>query len=293
MTDKAQTNGLPPADLGPGLGSALVPTPYRVIRYQRETADTFTLTLAPESGGEALRFAPGQFNMLYAFPTGDVPISVSGAAAERDVLVHTIRAVGPVTRALSTLRRDDTVLVRGPFGTPWPVEKAHEHDVVIVAGGIGLAPLRPVLYHLLAERERYRRVCLVYGARTPSDVLYPKQLAAWQKRKDLQVEVTVDRGDPSWHGDVGVVTQLLDRLSFAPERTVAMVCGPEVMMHYARLGLSKRGVDNRNIYLSMERNMKCGVGSCGHCQLGPFFLCKDGPVLDYEQLAPVFSVKEL
>ncbi|HMY57597.1 MAG TPA: FAD/NAD(P)-binding protein [Pseudomonadota bacterium] len=289
MSDEPKPINMPKADEC----SALCPTPYRVLRYQRETDDTFTLTMEPESGDEALRFAPGQFNMLYAFPTGDVPISVSGAAADRKVLVHTIRAVGPVTRALSTLRRGDSVLVRGPFGTPWPVEQAEDHDMVIIAGGIGLAPLRPVIYHLLAHRSRYRRVSLLYGARTPSDVLYPKQLAAWKKCADLQVEVTVDRGDPSWHGDVGVVTQLIDRAATDPSRTVAMICGPEVMMHYCRLALSQRGIAAKQIYLSMERNMKCGVGSCGHCQLGPFFLCKDGPVLDYERLGPVFSVKEL
>ncbi len=289
MTAPAQT-AIPSADPQP---SALVPRPYEVVRYQRETADTFTLTLSPEGGGPALEFSPGQFNMLYAFPTGDVPISVSGAASDRQVLVHTIRAVGPVTRALAALRRGDTVLVRGPFGTPWPLAQAEDHDVVIVTGGIGLAPLRPAIYHLLAHRERYRRVSLVYGARTPGDVLYPKELAKWQKRGDFHVEVTVDRGDASWRGDVGVVTQFLDRVTFNPSRTVAMVCGPEVMMHFSRLALTKRGLSQSKIFLSMERNMKCGVGSCGHCQLGPFFLCKDGPVIDYERLAPFFSVQEL
>ncbi len=273
--------------------SALVPQPYRVERYLLETADTFTLTLCPAGGGPALAFSPGQFNMLYAFPTGDVPISVSGSASQREVLIHTIRAVGPVTRALAALRRGDTVLVRGPFGTPWPLEQAQDHDVVVVTGGIGLAPLRPAIYHLLANRERYRRVSLVYGARTPSDVLYPKELAKWQKRGDIHVEKTVDRGNASWRGDVGVVTQLLDRVSFDPHRTVAMICGPEVMMHFSRQALAKRGLPHSQIYLSMERNMKCGVGSCGHCQLGPFFLCKDGPVIDYERLGPFFSVKEL
>jgi NAD(P)H-flavin reductase len=274
-------------------GSALVPVPYRVQRFVCDTDDTFTLTLAPESGGEALPFAPGQFNMLYAFPSGDVPISVSGPAARREVLIHTIRAVGPVTRALAQLRRGDTVLVRGPFGKPWPVAQAEGHDVVLIAGGIGLAPLRPVLYHVLAKRKRFGRLCLLYGARTPSDVLYRRELEKWRGRLDVQVEVTVDRGDSSWHGEVGVVTQLLERAQLDPARTVAMVCGPEVMMHFSRLALTKRGVPESQIFVSMERNMKCGVGSCGHCQLGPFFICKDGPVFDYPRIAPVFSTKEL
>jgi len=273
--------------------SSLVPSPYVVRRFVCDTADTFTLTLSPESGGDALRFLPGQFNMLYAFPTGDVPISVSGAASRRDVLIHTIRAVGPVTRALAQLRRGDTVLVRGPFGVPWPVEKAVGHDLVLVAGGIGLAPLRPVLYHVLRHRRQFGRVVVLYGARTPSDVLYRRELAKWRSRTDLQLEMTVDRSDPSWHGDVGVVTQLLDRAHFEPANTIAMICGPEVMMHFSQLALAKRGVPDSQIFVSMERNMKCGVGSCGHCQLGPFFICKDGPVFDYPRIAPVFSVKEL
>jgi len=273
--------------------SSLIPQPYVVRRFVRDTDDTFTLTLMPAAGGDALPFAPGQFNMIYAFPTGDVPISVSGSVRRRDVLTHTIRAVGPVTRALAQLRRGDQVLVRGPFGEPWPVDKAQGHDVVVIAGGIGLAPLRPVLYHVLAQRKRYGRLCLLYGARTPSDVLYRRELSKWRSRLDMQVEVTVDRDDASWQGDVGVVTQLLERAQFEPSRTIAMVCGPEVMMHFSRQALQKRGVPEAQIFVSMERNMKCGVGSCGHCQLGPFFICKDGPVFDFARIAPVFGQKEL
>lgn len=273
--------------------SALVPSPYVVKRFVCETDDTFTLTLAPSAGGDALRFAPGQFNMLYGFPAGDVPISVSGPTWRKDVLIHTIRAVGPVTKTLAQLQRGDSVLVRGPFGVPWPIANAEGQDVLLVAGGIGLAPLRPVLYHVLKHRRRYRSLTVLYGARTPSDILFRQEIAKWQARSDLRFEVTVDRSDASWHGHVGVVTQLLERIELSPLQTCAMVCGPEVMMHFTRLALSKRGVPSSQIYLSMERNMKCGVGSCGHCQLGPFFICKDGPVFEYPRIASVFSVKEL
>jgi NAD(P)H-flavin reductase len=197
------------------------------------------------------------------------------------------------TRALARLKKGDPILLRGPFGTPWPVEAARGHDVVIVAGGIGLAPLRPVLYHIAAHRADFGKVCLLYGARTPQDVLYPTELAQWGNKRQMQVAVTVDRGDETWRGDVGVVTRLLDRAVFDPKQTVAMVCGPEIMMHFGRLALEKRGVAAEQMYLSMERNMKCGVGTCGHCQLGPFFLCKDGPVLPFSTLRPYFSVREL
>jgi NAD(P)H-flavin reductase len=273
--------------------SALVPTPYVVKRFVCENVDTFTLTLAPSSGGDALRFAPGQFNMLYGFPAGDVPISVSGPTWRKDVLIHTIRAVGPVTKTLAQLRRGDSLLLRGPFGVPWPVDAAQHHDVLLVAGGIGLAPLRPVLYHVLKHRRRYRSLTVLYGARTPGDILFRQEIAKWQARTDMRCEVTVDRSAADWHGHVGVVTQLLEPLELDPLRTCAMVCGPEVMMHFTRLALSQRGVPSSQIYLSMERNMKCGVGSCGHCQLGPFFICKDGPVFEYPRIASVLSVKEL
>lgn len=271
---------------------AFAPQAYRVQQRLTETADTFTLVLTPEQPGDAMRFAPGQFNMLYAFGVGEVPISISGSPADRHTLVHTIREVGPATRALSKLRALDTLLLRGPFGTAWPVEAAYDHDVVLVTGGIGLAPLRPVLYHIVLHRSRYRNVHLLYGARTPGDLLFVHELDAW-RAANVAVEVTVDRSDESWRGDVGVVTRLLDRARFAPERTIAMTCGPEVMMHFAGLDLRKRGVPRQNIFVSMERNMQCGVGTCGHCQLGPFFVCKDGPVFNAAQLAPYLLTREL
>jgi NAD(P)H-flavin reductase len=261
-----------------------------VVEVRRETADTVTFALDP--GEEGFPFAPGQFNMLYAFGLGESPISISGDPGRPRRLRHTVRAVGNVTRALCAVRRGDAVGVRGPFGHPWPVESAAGHDVVIVAGGIGLAPLRPAVCHLLAHRAQYGRVALLYGARTPGDLLFARDLQAWRARFDVDVEVTVDRATPDWQGAVGVVTRLMPRVTFDPPRTVAFICGPEVMMRFAALELQRRGVPDDQLHLSVERNMKCGVGLCGHCQVGPLFACRDGPVLRYRTLAPWLAIRE-
>lgn len=271
---------------------ALFPEPMAVLRIRNETADTFSFDLDARPRG-GFRFAPGQFNMLYAFGFGEVPISISGDPLRPGVLTHTVRAVGPVTRALQGLKKGDVIGVRGPFGTPWPVDVAQGKDVLLVAGGIGLAPLRPTIYSVLSRRKVFGRVCIAYGARTPGDLLYTKEIAHWRGRMDVQLEVTVDRGDPEWRGQTGVVTKLLRHFDFTPHDSVAMLCGPEVMMRFASRELEGLGMPAPRIYLSMERNMKCGVGSCGHCQLGPTFICKDGPVYPLTQLVRLMSVREL
>jgi NAD(P)H-flavin reductase len=271
---------------------AMRPVPFAIGQHSRETGDTFTLTLIPGQGG-GLAFAPGQFNMLYVFGVGEVPISISGDPAHPEQLVHTIRAVGRVTRALQAMERGDCVGVRGPFGAAWPVEQAHGHDVVIVAGGIGLAPLRPALYHILAHRGLYGRVVLLYGARTPRDLLYTRELKQWRGRFDVEVEVTVDRATVEWQGAVGVVTKLIARAPFDAGGAMALLCGPEVMMRFAIAALQARGVPETSLFVSMERNMKCAVGLCGHCQLGPMFVCKDGPVFRYDRIRPFFGLREV
>lgn len=267
------------------------PRPLAVRRLLKETADTFTLVLDP--GPERFPFAPGQFNMLYVFGVGEVPISISGDPAQPEVLIHTVRAVGAVTRALRKLEPGDRVGVRGPFGNGWPLEQALGHDVVVMTGGIGLAPLRPAIHHLLSHRGQYGKLILLYGARTPGDLLYPKQLREWRGRFDMEVEVTVDRASHDWQGAVGVVTRLVDRVHFDAESTLAFLCGPEVMMRFGAMSLQKRGLDDDSLYVSMERNMKCAVGFCGHCQCGPFFVCKDGPVFPYARLLPFFGMREV
>ena len=270
----------------------MLPRPFRIEKVRRDLSDTFTMELVPAEGGE-FTFAAGQFNMLYVFGVGEVPISISGDPGDRSVLVHTTRAVGAVTKALDALKAGEVVGVRGPYGTPWPVEAAFGHDLVFVAGGVGLAPLRPAIYQAMANRERFGRVVVFYGARTPEDILFKRELERWRGRFDMSVHVTVDRATGKWSGNVGVVTNLVAKGGFDPSAAMAFVCGPEVMMRYSAAALEKRGVARPSIYMSMERNMKCGCGLCGHCQWGPHFVCKDGPVFRYDRIADLLSIREL
>lgn len=293
MSRQLPVHAAAPSAPGPAPGDPWAPTPYEVVRVRRDTADTFTLWLRPQDGGPAMAFAPGQFNMLYAFGVGESAISVSGDPHQREVLQHTIRNVGGVTGQLARLGRGDSLLVRGPFGRPWPVDELAGRDVVVIAGGIGLAPLRPVLLHLMRYRRRFGQVAVVYGARSPADLLFTADLSRMAQRFSTQVEITVDHAVGDWHGDVGLVTSLLGRVAISKERTAALICGPEIMMHYVRLELSKRGLPDSQIYVTMERGMKCAIGHCGHCQLGPKFICKDGPVFTFAELGGLFGRKEL
>ena len=268
----------------------MTPEPFRLVRSTRELRDTWTLELEPVKG-DRLDFAPGQFNMLYAFGIGEVPISVSGKPG--GPLVHTVRAVGAVSEALCAAQVGDVLGVRGPFGNVWPVEAAAGSDIVIVAGGIGLAPLRPAVLQVLAARGEYGDVALLYGSRTPADLLYTAELQSLRARFDLQVDVTVDTAEGGWLGKVGVVPKLIGSTRFDPASTTAFVCGPEIMMHFAARGLLERGVPPGRIFVSMERNMRCGLGHCGHCQLGPTLICRDGPVYRYDEMADLMGVREL
>jgi NAD(P)H-flavin reductase len=267
--------------------------PFRITHVIKETQDTFSLELAPEAGVEQFSFSPGQFNMLYVFGVGEVPISISSDPTGKMPLVHTTRAVGAVTQAMWKLKAGDALGIRGPYGRGWPVEQALHNDVVIVAGGIGLAPLRPVIYSVLADRDRFGRVVLLYGTRTPEDMLFRKELEKWRSRFDLEIHMTVDRATGSWRGNVGVVTTLIGRSPFDHQNCVAMVCGPEIMMRFTVLELQKRGVNDDRIFISMERNMKCGIGLCGHCQLGSSFACKDGPVYCFAEIKALFTKREM
>ncbi len=265
----------------------------RVTAVEKETHDTFTLTVKPAEGQALEPFAPGQFNMLYVFGVGELPISISGDPEETDRLVYTVRSVGQATHSLVSRKPGDVIGVRGPFGTSWPLKAARGKDVLIVAGGIGLAPLRPAIYQILRHRDDYVRLLVLYGARSPRDLLYRKQLAEWARLPDTLALVTVDYGGLSWRGHVGVVTTLFRHLRLHPAETVAFVCGPEIMMRHVVRQLEDRGVAPADIYLSMERNMKCGAGFCGHCQLGPYFVCKDGPVFSYQQMRPWLDRDEI
>jgi anaerobic sulfite reductase subunit B len=273
----------------PAVG-VLVPSPFRVGGRRQDTADTWTLTLEPLGDGFAV--APGQFVMVYAFGVGEVPISVSGPPeVPGELVVLTVRDVGAVTHAICSAEPGSVLGVRGPLGNSWPIEDAAGGDVVVVAGGIGLAPLRPVVLHAIAHRDSYQAVWVLYGARTPQDLLYRDELEAWQY--DVGVDVTVDAADTTWLGRVGVVPKLAAQADFRPEAVSAFVCGPEVMIHYTVEALHERGVPDEQIFLSLERDMRCGVGLCGHCQLGPTLICRDGPVYTQAQVAQLMEVREL
>jgi anaerobic sulfite reductase subunit B len=266
--------------------TAMAPAPYRVTSRRAESHDTATLVLEP-CGAAIAPVRPGQFTMLYAFGVGEAPVSVSRTAP---VLEQTVRDVGAVSHALREAGAGQMIGVRGPLGVGWGVEEATGRDLVFAAGGIGLAPLRSALLYALEHRGSYGRITLLIGARTPGDLLYTAETAGWRSR-GVRVEVIVDRADAAWAGHVGLITTLVGRIDAVPAKAVAFVCGPEIMMRLTARELLARGVDD--IRISLERNMRCGIGWCGHCQLGPWLLCRDGPVVPYRDAAPLLSVKEL
>jgi len=267
--------------------------PVTVKKVIWETDDTFTLQIDLGALGDTFSFLPGQFNMLYVFGLGEAAISISSDASESGTLAHTIHRVGTVTSGLAQVKRGDVIGLRGPFGTGWPITAARGKDVCIVAGGIGLAPLRPVMYAMLQERTAFERIILLYGARSPLDILYRVELEEWAKEHNVEVLVTVDRGDSSWKGYIGVVTTLFSYIKLDARATVGYLCGPETMMKYTIDEMGRRGLAEDQIYLSMERNMKCAVGFCGHCQYGPEFICKDGPVFALPRIRHLLDRKEL
>jgi NAD(P)H-flavin reductase len=269
----------------------MVPRIAHVRRRRHDAPDAWTLELDMADGAH-VDYAPGQFNMLTAFGVGEAAISMSGDPATGP-LIHTIRAVGPVSRALTELKPGEPIGVRGPFGVGWPMAAAEGKDVVLVAGGLGMAPLRPALYRLLGERARYGKVTLLFGSRRPEDIVFRHEVENWRGRFDIDVDVTVDHAGADWRGHVGIVTTLIARLDLDSAKTIAMVCGPEVMMRFVAMALCDRGIAEESVWLSMERNMKCAIGHCGHCQLGPTFICRDGPVFTYRRLKPLLGVKEL
>ncbi|MEU6255789.1 FAD/NAD(P)-binding protein [Streptomyces sp. NPDC047043] len=265
-----------------------VPVPHRVVARRPETADTVTLCLEPLA--EPLTdFEPGQFAMVHCFGRGEIPVSVSSVQSTGG-LAHTIRAVGAVSAGLCEAQAGDVLGLRGPYGAGWELERARGRDVVVVAGGIGLAPLRPLILRALAEPARYGRVNVLIGARTPGDLIGLKEAARWST---VYTGVTVDRPDDEWRGDVGLVTQLLDRADFEAADACAFVCGPEPMIRATARDLAHRGVLRERIRVSLERNMRCATGHCGHCQLGPVLLCQAGPVVGWDQAEPLLSVREL
>jgi NAD(P)H-flavin reductase len=269
----------------------MVPEPFVLRSKRRDTEDTWTLELERRDGAP-FEFEPGQFTMLAAGGAGEVPISISGDPEHPERLLHTVRAVGLATEAICAAADGEVLSVRGPFGRPWPVDAAEGFDVVLAAGGIGLAPLRSAVLRLLANRERYGRIVLLYGGRSPRELLFTDELESWARR-GLELFVTVDSAGPEWVGHVGVVTRLIRPAKLETRTLMALSCGPEVMMRFLVAALTDGGADPEQLYVSLERNMQCGIGHCGHCQLGPTLLCRDGPVYPWSQVARWIAIREL
>ncbi len=270
---------------------ALTSRPYQVSSVRHQTHDIVTIDVAPQQ--HPIAFKPGQFDMVYVYGVGEAAISISSDPATPGLLSHTIRAVGWVTKALNDLQPGTTIGIRGPYGRPWPLEEAEGKDLVVITGGIGMAPVRPAIVQALRHRERFGRIVLLKGARSPRDLVFRDDLDRWHADRSIDVHVTVDSAVRGWSGRVGVVTKLIPRVPFDPENSVILLCGPEVMMWFSAEALLGRGVPAERIYVTLERNMKCGVGSCGHCQLGSKFLCRDGPVFSWDEVAALLDVREL
>ncbi len=261
------------------------------VKPEAYGVSTLSLNFVEPRERAAYRFQPGQFNMLYLPGAGEVAISVSSDPSEPQTIGHTVRCAGSVTRAIGRLKPGDTLGVRGPHGNHWPLAQAYGKNLIIVAGGIGLAPLRPVILSVLGHRDAFGRVLLLYGARTPADLLYTREFGRWREG-GVEVNVTVDLADDTWKGKVGVVPQLFYFVRMEHKNSLVLTCGPEIMMRFVIYEALARRIPKEAIYLSMERNMKCAVGFCGHCQFGPTFICKQGPVLNYAALEPFFGKED-
>jgi len=275
------------------INSTWAPIPYRISEKQVEIDGLLTFQLEPAGPERIDTISPGQFNMLYAFGIGEIPISVSSGRSSPSSLIHTIQDVGPVSKALCQRSLGEMIGVRGPFGTSWPIECAKGKDVLNIAGGVGLCPLRPVIEHVLNHRDQHGKLNVLLGTRNPEMIFYHRDIIFWESDPSLNFHLTVDHAFSNWRGNVGVVTNLMDHATYDPESTVAFLCGPEVMMRFGIYACIDAGIREENIYLSMERNMKCAVGFCGHCQLGPYFMCKDGAVFPYSKMKPYLNVNEL
>ena len=266
-----------------------LPKTCTVSKVNRLTEDTASFTVLPDDGSEVV-FEPGQFNMIYAFGIGEIPISISGGGS--DNYHHTVRDIGLTSKALVNLKPGRKVGIRGPFGSAWPLKVCEGGDVIVVAGGIGLAPLRPVIQHLEDHGEEFNKRILLIGARSPEHLIFHEDIERW-KKTGIEVHISVDAATPTWKGTVGVVTKLFSKIDFDADNTKVIMCGPEIMMRFCASKFESRGLPQNDIYISMERNMKCAVGLCGHCQFGADFICKDGPVFNYERVEKLMTIEEI
>jgi NAD(P)H-flavin reductase len=262
--------------------------PATIVEKIREAEDihTYRLRLDDEKTSRNFRFAAGQFNMVYLFGVGEVAISIVSDPDQSEFLDHTIRAVGRITKAIAGLQTGNVLGLRGPFGRGWPLDEARGRHVVIVTGGLGCAPVVGAIEYIFRRRAQYGSVKILHGVKTSHDLLYRERFEAWRKQPNTEVLLTSDQPDKTWEHHVGVVTELFERVSIDPSNTMVLMCGPEIMMRLGVPILMKRGIPATAVYVSLERHMECGIGLCGHCQMGPYFLCKDGPVIRYDRVEP-------
>jgi NAD(P)H-flavin reductase len=265
------------------LSSPYVPgkATIKKITQLTETEKLFLLSL---DSGQSLGHAPGQFVEVSLFGIGEGPISISSPPAKDNTFELGVRAAGNLTRALHGLKAGDAIGVRGPFGHGFPVETLMGKDLLFVAGGIGLVPLRSLIKYSLEHRDAFGRIIILFGSRSPKERLFTDELAAWSKQKDVEFLETVDRSEEGWTGNVGVITTLFKKITIDPRKTAVMIVGPPVMYKYALLEVKEKEVPRQNIFLSLERRMKCGLGKCGHCQINNYYVCQEGPVFAYPQI---------
>lgn len=276
---------------GDGL-NPLIPEPAEIVEkhsYGR-SIHAYRLRLADPAARPRFDFVPGQFNMVYVPGVGEVAISIS-SDPDDELLEHTIRIVGRTTRVIERLGVGDFLGLRGPYGTGWPLQEARFKDVLVVTGGLGCAPVTGAIQYMMRRRGSYGRISILHGVKQPADLVFRDRFAQWRREPDTTVLLTSDQPDRHWHDRTGVVTELFQEADFEPGRTVVFMCGPEVMMRYGVEALAARGLPRNRIFVSLERNMQCAVGLCGHCQLGPDFLCKDGPIFRYDRVATWMQVR--
>ncbi|MCU7844509.1 MAG: FAD/NAD(P)-binding protein [Candidatus Thiodiazotropha sp. (ex Monitilora ramsayi)] len=269
--------------------------PHVAVIDQRvqESPTIFTLRLqyTDTRVQDAFEFDPGQFNMVTLFGVGEIAISIVNDPLDSHFFDHTIRVVGRVSEGMSRLQPGDRVGIRGPFGRGWPMEQIKGRDVLLVTGGLGCAPLVSVIRYLMRRREDYGRIMILQGVKHADDLIWKEQYDVWAEERDVRVLLAADVATQSWRGQQGMVTELIGQLPLRSQRTVALLCGPELMMMAAVANLREKGMQDGDIWFSMERNMQCGIGQCGHCQIGPKMVCRDGPVFCYDELADFFGAK--
>lgn len=269
-----------------------LPIEAEVIECIHESSNIFTLKLSFVERDLHLlyHYQPGQFNMVYLYGVGEVAISIVSDPNEKHTFSHTIRAIGRVTKALQRLSAGDRLGIRGPFGRGWPLHQAQGKDIMIITGGLGCAPTVSVINYIQGRRSQYGQLRILQGVRHTEDFIFRKQYEKWQQSPQTEIYLAASQAAHSWPWNIGYVTDTIQTLDIHPENTIAMMCGPEMMMRTAIKALKQKNVVEHNIYLSMERNMECGIGQCGHCQYGGYFICKDGPVFAYPEIKELFNV---